>query len=975
MRRSNVTLAVLVALAAIGALFYVTDPLGLFGSGREDGAGGAGGELGAAGGPSLESAGKRAKVFPKEVGGEPVGVLTLTLGDSTLKGSVVGEKQPLPLARVVPLLPPPFPGTGVHTDQKGNWEIRGLPAGEHLLRVSAHGWRTKTEGAPAVQLKETKDVPPIELTRPLARNDGLEVKVTDMEGRPIAGAQVLATTLSWSVDVGMGHEMAGVRDVIRRNATTDEKGVALMESLPPEDYDVVATAVGRTAAAVEGVSVGRGRVLPVTIRLGPGFTISGKVVDGSGKAVANAFVMGFHQPGWFSSFAKQTAADGTFVLDGLREGNYVMIAGEEAHGSTFVNRVASPSAGLVLTLGGAGTIEGTLKTPEGAPVKVYDVRVAMSGPFGYEYSRVIKVSDADGRFKTQAPPGSYEVRLITPEGAMARADKQAVEVDKTTTFALVLPPAGVVRGVVTDPAGNHLEGAEVYVNRGGMPGGPDREQYSRTDPDGHFEVRSLDLETVSLHVRHAGWADTTWQGKSTPAVGSPEIVIKMNGGAKVAGQVKRADGKGAVGEQVNLYQSWFDPRTTFCDGEGRYAFEHVAAGEWSLTTGLFEQGASGLSKTGFVVPTEGTVTIDLAYTEGQGTVTGVVVLAGKPVVGATVYAGDERGTDTSASVTTDEQGGFRATGLSLGRIQVYVETPDGLTTTKSVRLTQEKPNGEIRIEFGTAALRGRCQDAGGQPVTSAWVTVEKADTPGSSVGSRAVESTGLFELKGLPAGTYRLRIWANGYAQATTDVFTLAAEESRDMGAVPLQRGADLAGRVTNDVGHPVENATISLKDHTGRPVYTFSLFTTGSDGRYTVQGVVPGRYTVGAEARGLAPTTKQVDVDAAGATADLVLTRGGSVKVRVIDAAGHPVEGARVVLTDASGEAVTRTLSLVTFFESGRDRTGPEGETTIPDLASGTYRVKAVTSGSVLAGEEPSITITPGAAASISLTLVDAPK
>ena len=55
-------------------------PLGLFGAGREDGAGGAGGELGAEGGPSLEAAGKRPKVFPKEVGGEPVGVLTLALG-------------------------------------------------------------------------------------------------------------------------------------------------------------------------------------------------------------------------------------------------------------------------------------------------------------------------------------------------------------------------------------------------------------------------------------------------------------------------------------------------------------------------------------------------------------------------------------------------------------------------------------------------------------------------------------------------------------------------------------------------------------------------------------------------------------------------------------------------------------------------------------------------------------------------------
>jgi protocatechuate 3,4-dioxygenase beta subunit len=356
-------------------------------------------------------------------------------------------------------------------------------------------------------------------------------------------------------------------------------------------------------------------------------------------------------------------------------------------------------------------------------------------------------------------------------------------------------------------------------------------------------------------------------------------------------------------------------------------------------------------------------------------VTGVVVVGGKAVAGATVYVGDERGTDTSSSLRTDEQGAFRATGLSLGRISVYVETADGLSSTKTVRLTKEAPTGDVRVEFGTGAIRGRTQEPGGQPVGSAWVTVERAESAGSGVASRAVDGDGHFEVKGVAAGSYRLRIWANGYAQVTTEPFTLAVEESRDLGVVIVPRGADLAGRVTDDAGQPVENATIALKDAGGRAVYTFSLFTTGSDGRYTVQGIVPGRYTVSAEARGLAPNKKVVDVGDAGASADLVLTRGGSVKVRVTDAAGQPVEGARVVLTDSAGEPVTRTLSLVNFFESGRDRTGPEGEATIPDLAAGTYRVKATFAGLVVAGEEPSVSVAPGTAATVVVAMADAPK
>jgi protocatechuate 3,4-dioxygenase beta subunit len=263
-------------------------------------------------------------------------------------------------------------------------------------------------------------------------------------------------------------------------------------------------------------------------------------------------------------------------------------------------------------------------------------------------------------------------------------------------------------------------------------------------------------------------------------------------------------------------------------------------------------------------------------------------------------------------------------------------------------------------------------------VGNAWITAERAD-PGSATGfsgesNKSVGAEGAFEMKGLKAGTYQLRIWAGGYAQITTPTFALAEGESRDMGRITVPRGADISGRVTDDAGQPVENATIALKDMAGKPLFSFSLYTSGSDGRYTVQGVVPGRYVVSADARGHAPAQQEAAVGTDGASVDLVLPRGGAIKVRVVDDTGRAVEDASIILLDARGERVTRTLSLVNWFEGGRNRTKADGEATIPDLAAGTYRVRAEKSGVSVVGEEPSVPVTPGATATATVTLA-APK
>jgi protocatechuate 3,4-dioxygenase beta subunit len=972
MSRSSLTVVVLLAVVVLGTLFIVADPLGLTGGGRsaeEEAAE----DLAIGTGPRLQGREKpQPGKLPKDVNGEPVGVLKLTLGSGTLTGQVTGAGEPILLARVEIVLPAPLPPAAVRTKEEGRFEIQGLPAGTFDLRATAEGWRGRTVTAPALAEKQTVSVPPIDLVRRPPMDDGIEVKVTDLEGRPLPGASVLATTIQWDLHLAIGPEMAGIRGVVSKTGQSDEDGVARLAPMPAQTYAVAVTKAGHVTVAWDRVVVARGRVEKLTARLAPGVSIQGRVVDKDGAGVKDATVLGFHQPSFMSSVAVRTAADGTFSLDGLRQGRYWVMAFEDNHGRGQANPVVSPSQGTTIKLGGVGWIEGKVTDAQDKPLSGVTLRPFSSEPFGYVYSRVIK-AQADGTFRTAVTPGAWTVDAWSESGALSQGTKVKVEQDATATVAIRIAETGAVKGVVTDTQGNHIEGAEVFVRMGGFPPGPSREQYARTDADGAFDVRGLPFEQVKLHVRHAKYADATWEGTPKPAGQATPVTLRMASGARIVGRVLRADGSPVAGEQVNLFQNWFEPKTAFCDAQGQFTFDPVAAGTWQVSTGIFENGAPGQVKTGIVVGTEGTVQVDFGVATGTGTLTGRVTVSGKPAAGATLRVVDGRGEANQKMATADANGAFKVEGLEVGDLRVYVQTVDGNNVVRTVDLDATTLTARLDVALGTSSVRGRIVKQDGEPITGAWVSLEIL-TEDSDVFSRikaqkTSATDGTFEAKGLEPGTYLVRVSSGEYAQHLGEPFALADGESKDVGDIRLAAGATLSGRVTDDTGKPVEDATISLKDSRGRPVFSFSLATSGSDGRYDVHGLAAGTYTVRFEAKGLAPDERPVTVGASGGTMDGVLSRGGTLVVTVEDGAGLPLAGAKVTLLDAKGQAVTRTLSLVNIFDGDRSVTDAQGVATLTDLAPGSYRLKAAKEG-FAASEEVTAGVTSGGSARIRVTL-----
>ena len=907
---------------------------------------------------------------PESWEGEPVGRLVLSLGKAELEGTVTSEERPLRFARVRLDLPPPYHTFGVRTRKDGTWAIAGLPDGAHTVRASAEGHLARSTLAPAVAGEQKATVPPIDLLpRPENRN-GIKVKVTDVFGRPLPGARVFCTTLPWDIHLAMGPEVTGSPYVMSKRGTTDELGEVELGPLPADDYSVVAMAPGYINAAVDKVVVAGNRQRTVALRLVEGVSVRGRVVDADGAGIENALVMGYAQPSFSPSLTTRSADDGSFVLDGLRKGGYMFIAWHETAGQTM-QPGASPGQ-IEIKLAGTGKVKGKVVDADGKPVSDGRVRPFKIGPFQYVYS-MVRPLEADGSFEFEVPAGEWNCRVQGSDGSMSDGNMVKVTVGETSEIEIKVDKSSLVRGVVMDEQGNHIAGAEVFVMQGGFPESPSREQYARTDGEGRFEVPGLPDRPIDLHVVHSDYADTKISVSPAADGKAREISVKLLAGASVVGSVTDSEGRGVAGEQVNLAMGWFDARSVYTDGDGAFRFDAVMPGEYSVTTGPYEQGARGLRKSGVQVGSEGVVRVDFRYPAASGSLGGLVTVAGTPIARAQVTVTDARGAERAVRVATDETGRFLAQGLQYGSVRVSVKTPDGLTGNASADVPEGDTAGEVTIDIGTARIRAQVVDPEGEPAAGCWITVERADSEESGWGRVAENGTsdgeGLYRSRGLKPGRYTLRVNRLEFAQYMSPVIELREGEEKDLGTIRMQVGVVLKGVIQDDAGSPVEKATVSLRDLQGNPIQMFSMATSGSDGSYQLHGVEAGRYIAHVQAKGHAPYDKQVELGDAGGSLDAVLTRGGTVRIRVVDQGGEPIASANVSLYDAKGVRVTRTISLANL-DTGRRRTGPDGWTSLDDLASGAYTVRAERSGYAIVGAPPRTTIEPGAVATVTVTL-----
>ena len=311
--------------------------------------------------------------------------------------------------------------------------------------------------------------------------------------------------------------------------------------------------------------------------------------------------------------------------------------------------------------------------------------------------------------------------------------------------------------------------------------------------------------------------------------------------------------------------------------------------------------------------------------------------SGTPVAGAEVRLGSERtqtglfprpkhfttGTNGEVEVLAAESTwvSARAPGFTPAQSALDLRLPE-----RRVVLRLGRPGADGGSAEGGEVLAGRVVDEGGGPVGEAEVWASPSDPVVRSQRANAppsvarVEPDGAFAFDALPAGRYDVRA---ALFQRTPALAREVPTGRRDV-VLTLVRGARLTGRVKGPDGAPVPSFHVELSRHEGplQREEAASATVVDAEGRFTLEGVGPGRYTVSAVAHGLAPARADVEVRASAPTAgpvELQLQAGARLEgVVVEEGKGTPVPGARVSVEGTSGGG-----ALAALYDAQTDAAG----------------------------------------------------
>jgi RNA polymerase sigma factor (sigma-70 family) len=375
-------------------------------------------------------------------------------------------------------------------------------------------------------------------------------------------------------------------------------------------------------------------------------------------------------------------------------------------------------------------------------------------------------------------------------------------------------------------------------------------------------------------------------------------------GVVIAGVVREGSGRGLGGASVALVvrrpirnASLSDlgsvAATAVTDAAGRFRLM-AAGGPCSLTVtapGFEPAHEPNLRPEG--------VPLAVVLAPGGETLGGrVTEKSGSPVAGARVVALEDRGfhdADLSRAfvAVTDADGRYRL-GLSKGS-HLLLARADGYGQVS--RVVQLYAQGAEDFQLGPAGeVTGRVLDESGRPVPSAAVALEPIRGGGTAADGTA-GAAGDFVVSHLAAGSYRLVARAGTlYAAAPPTVEVRESFRSEGV-TVTVSRGATIEGRAMDAAGAPVPGAELDLVA-AGGGWRRAPEWVSDAEGRFRIDGIAPGRYSVRVDERSPGELDGEVtaDVSRGHAVVSLVLRPGLTVRGQVLDALGRPASQANVL-------------------------------------------------------------------------------
>ncbi|HZN60300.1 MAG TPA: carboxypeptidase-like regulatory domain-containing protein [Planctomycetota bacterium] len=817
--------------------------------------------------------------------------------------------------------------------------------------------------------------PPAPLPTPLepalATGFTVTVKVTDSETlAPIADANV---RLDPAPDSPAGGSAAP--DTQDRSGMTDSRGAFEAKGIVDGNYILVVSAKGYiTAISLKPVELTSGGKHELAVALDPGGSISGRVLDQSGKPVPGAIVQPDVSADTVDTSDEQLVmvlkmrvpanVEGRYVLDGLpARKDYVVRASHtdfapaSAGDVTIAAREGVEDLNIVLLRGGsiAGRVidDGSRGV---AGVKVWAIVdssreerfIAPGETIGDDPRRMPDArTDAEGTFRIEhLPPGGYGLyaRDSGPRLLPGEATGVEVVVGKSTEIAEIVLGAGErLAGRVVDPMGQPIAGAEVLA-----PGAAK----AMSAADGAFEITGLARGKANINVVKKGYDILI----DEPEVPAHDVVFTLIPTGAILGRIRFKDQENFPQFRISVscrtpdgIEEFFatsrDPRGSF-EVEGK-------AGVYVLTALVegFAPSKSAEIRLAAHERKEGVV-IDL---ERGASIRGRVIakLSGEPIENAdiSVTRSAEQGEDRwkpatgGGGATSGPDGAFVLAGVLEGKVDLEVRHSDHPPIELTgIDVHASKPS-EVTVEMGEGGrIRGTAHRRG-KPASGVTISAMRI---GSHTSYEArTDSEGRFELRGLEEDEYVLKLMtalSGGGRMAThAEVVVVKNGEIAEVDLVepaPVQ----LAGRVLSD-GVPVRGGRIkAVRPATGDvaegeidPSGTYSLDLPGG-GLYVLE------IHESAEGDGVTRMEVAVPADVSEARRDIDLPVGEVSGVVVDASSGDPIAGAQVWAVPR--DAPSRTPSLQYRSVRSTAVAGKDGGFVLEHLVPGEYSLRAFISG-----------------------------
>ena len=432
-----------------------------------------------------------------------------------------------------------------------------------------------------------------------------------------------------------------------------------------------------------------------------------------------------------------------------------------------------------------------------------------------------------------ATPGYYMLFILNGSGVPSVAS--IIQISATAAAV------GTITGTVTNTAGAPISGASVSSGGNGAITGADG-GYTLQVPGGTSTI------TAALAgYQSASESVTVTAGQSTQAA---TLQIQPINPGNVTGTVVDGNGQPLSGATVSAAGL-----TTSTAGDGSYALNNLPAGQTTIQASLtgFQSGSTSVN----VVASATTTAPAITLVSSSGSITGSVkTTAGAAIVGASVGYG-------GGTATTDANGNYTLTGVPVGTVQLVASASGFQSVTQSVTV-----NGGAT---STANFALAAAPTGGTVTGKITNISNGAILAGATVkwsgGSTTTNTSGMYTLTNVAAGTQNITASANGYLPRTLSVSVSGGATSTLN--IPIATAGKISVKVVTSSGAAVSGATVTIK---GGVIATTVSGLSSSTGFFTTNWIPVGTYTVTVAKSGFTTQSKTTTVSS-GVTTSLTFT------------------------------------------------------------------------------------------------------